>query len=413
MRENGTASDRLRSGRARSARVRAVRRTIALAAAGRSAEAAEAARGAAIPVARPDLVTRLHVARLVVRLVALFVAFAAGPTPSIATTTVSGPTSVDESPIAPEQRRGVEQTLLTYPEWFLVHSPAEYARDVAVHPSHDFPFIGHVAQLWRSYADVTREQMRRGDPANVGYHVMIVVIATSTTIEYALRAAYEDTIGRLGWALSSGRGTDEDRYQATVAQDYVDFIRREPWYLYDFGRRLRDLWTSVPLTGADPIRKWERRYALTTEFAVKAAYAKLIEKATRAGYEPALLTTQVVTDRVPSRPVADVRTVRVLPDGRALLELPRYDAFAAAATRLAEADARLVDIAGNHSVILVTLWSRDALALPPGSRVLFEQPLLTMPGTRRVAALLQVAALSPFLATAAAHGITVEHVYDY
>jgi len=31
-------------------------------------------------------------------------------------------------PVAPpEHRRGEEQTFLTYPEWFLVHSPAEYA----------------------------------------------------------------------------------------------------------------------------------------------------------------------------------------------------------------------------------------------------------------------------------------------
>ena len=266
------------------------------------------------------------------------------------------------SPIAADQRRGVEQTLLTYPEWFLVHSPAEYARDVAVHPSHDFPFVGHVAQLWEGYADVTREQMRRGDPANLGYHAMIVVIATSTTIEYLLRAAYENTIGRLGWALSSGRATAEDRFQATVAEAYVDFIRREPWYLYDFGGRLKQLWTAVPMTGDDPLRKWERRYALTTEYAVKAVYAKLIERATRAGYEPALMTTQVVADRAPPHPVAEVRTLR---------------------------------------------------ALPAGSRVLFVEPLLPMPGTRRVAALMPVAALSTFLATATAHGLVVEHVYDY
>ena len=44
--------------------------------------------------------------------------------------------SAAESPIAPDQRRGVEQTFLTFPEWFLVHSPAEYARYVKQHPAH-------------------------------------------------------------------------------------------------------------------------------------------------------------------------------------------------------------------------------------------------------------------------------------
>jgi hypothetical protein len=57
-----------------------------------------------------------------------------------------------ESPIPVDQRRGVEQTFLTFPEWYLVHSPAEYATFVAQHPPHDFPFMGRAGQLWSSYA---------------------------------------------------------------------------------------------------------------------------------------------------------------------------------------------------------------------------------------------------------------------
>ncbi len=322
----------------------------------------------------------------------------------------------DDSPIAPAERRGVEQTLLTYPEWFLVHSPAEYARFVADHPAHGFPFLGHVRQLWGAYAAVTREQMRAGYPANAGYHAMILVIASSTTIEYALRAAYENTVGRVSWALSSGRATPEDRYGARIAQDYVDFIRREPWYLYDFAGRLHDLWTTTPAFGPDLVRKWERRYALTTEYAVKAVYGKLIERATRAAYDPARMTTQVVVDRAPDPTVplpAGVRLLRTLDDGRAVLELPRYFDFRIAATALAASGVHLVDVAGNRSVILVTLWTRDAPVLPLGSRVLFAQPLLTTPGTGRVAALIPVATLSGFLSDAPSHGETIEHVYDY
>ncbi|MFM0076154.1 hypothetical protein PQQ86_33890 [Paraburkholderia sediminicola] len=40
---------------------------------------------------------------------------------------------------------------------------------------------------------------------------------------------------------------DEDRYGAQAAQEYVDFIRQEPWYLFDFGARLRHLWSDVPM----------------------------------------------------------------------------------------------------------------------------------------------------------------------
>ena len=73
-----------------------------------------------------------------------------------------------------EHRRGEEQTFLTYPEWFLVHSPAEYAGYVADHTPTEFPFCGHISQFWRSYAAVT--EATRPYPLNVGYHVMICVI---------------------------------------------------------------------------------------------------------------------------------------------------------------------------------------------------------------------------------------------
>jgi hypothetical protein len=318
-----------------------------------------------------------------------------------------------DSPIAPDQRRGVEQTFLTYPEWFLVHSPAEYARYVAAHPPHEFPFFGHIGQLWSGYASVTGEQMRAHYPANIGYHVMICVIASSTTIEYTLRAAYENTIGRASWLTSDGL-TEEDRYGATVAQDYVDFIRREPWYLYDFGAKLKGLWLSIPPFGPNMIRKWERRYALSTEYLIKAGYAKLIEAATRAAYTPALMTTQVVVEHAPAILPAGVKVVRQLADGRAVMDLPRYYNFRIAVTQLAQGGGRVVDVAGNTSVILVTAWAPENTALKvDNARVLFRQPLLTMPGQERVGVVLPVSQLSTFVLDAPRLGMTVEHVYDY
>ena len=320
-----------------------------------------------------------------------------------------------ESPVPPEQRRSVEQTFLTYPEWFLVHSPAEYAAMVADRPAHEFPFVRHIGQLWSSYAAVTAEQRRRQYPANVGYHVMIGVISTSTTAEYAIRSGYENTVGRISWATASGL-TPEDRYGAVAAQDYVDFIRKQPWYLYDFKGRLAGLWTGVPALGPDMIRKWERRFALSTEYLVKGVYGKAIELATRAAYEPALLTTEVVAEREPPEPPAGsgIRVLRSLDDGRALLELPRYDAFLPAARWLAEHDVRLVDVAGNTSVILVTAWTASERRFEAGeARLLFEQPVITRPGRKRVALVLPVARLSDFLAGAAGQDIEVEHIYDY
>ena len=104
----------------------------------------------------------------------------------------------------PVDRRGEEQTFLTFPEWFLVFSPAEYAEFVRTHTPDEFCFWGHIGQLWSSYGQVIHQTRARGEPTNWGYHVMIMVIGVSTTAEYAIRSAYEQLIGRIS-ALAGGR----------------------------------------------------------------------------------------------------------------------------------------------------------------------------------------------------------------
>ena len=67
---------------------------------------------------------------------------------------------------------------------------------------------------------------------------MIMVIGTSTTVEYALRSAYETLVGPRHRAHAAHGMTEEDKFGARVAQDYVDFIRVRPWYEYDFKGKL-------------------------------------------------------------------------------------------------------------------------------------------------------------------------------
>jgi hypothetical protein len=164
------------------------------------------------------------------------------------------------------------------------------------------------------------------------------------------------------------------------------------------------------------LRKWERRYALTTEYAVKMSYAWLIEKATRTAYEPALMTTVVETDRVPAHipPGLNIEVLHKFDDGTALMSLPRYFDFKEAATKLAEEGVSIIDVAGNRSVIFLTVWLTQDKEVAPGiARTLFEEPLLTMPGLKRVGLVLPVSDLSSFLLWAKKKSLTVEHVHDY
>src|SRR6185503_8371524 len=96
----------------------------------------------------------------------------------------------------PEHRRAPEQTFLTYPEWFLVQGPADFAHYVRDHPPTALPLIGHICQVWHGYGGV-HDATKKDYPFNFEYFVMVMVIGVSTTAEYALRAAYETMIGRV------------------------------------------------------------------------------------------------------------------------------------------------------------------------------------------------------------------------
>jgi|SRR4051812_13156989 len=317
----------------------------------------------------------------------------------------------------PEHRRSTDQTFLTYPEWFLVHSPAEFAAFTQAHNPSDFPFLGHIGQFWGSYRKVFVEVRRAGYPWNGGYHLMIVVIGTSTTVEYALRAVYETLIGRLTELTRSHGFTAEDQYAARVAQEYVDFIRVQPWYKFDFAARLRGLWRETPWTGPDLLRKWERKYILTTEYLAKGLYGWLIGKATGATYDAPLLVTAIVVDREP-KPLGpqlpDLKILSRLPDGAFLVTVPRYEPFQIYARALAQQGLSFREIAGNNTVILTTLLAPKAWKdNDPTRRVLFTQPIITQPGLQRVALILPVAGLAKAFGEFDRQGVRVEHVYDY
>jgi len=311
--------------------------------------------------------------------------------------------------------RPPDQTYLTFPEWFLVHSPAEYADYVAEESPSGFPFLSHVGQLWSSYAHVTGA-IPDEEPINAGYHFMILVIASSTTVEYGLRSLYETLVGRMAEATQTHGRTPEEELGARVARDYVDFIDVRPWYEFDFTTPLVELWAETPLWGPDAIRKWERRYALTSELVAKASYGWLIGLGTAASYEAASPLTAVVVDRLPSSlpDDLDIEVLTRFDDGRVLLTLPRYQAFSDHAAALAESGVRFVEIAGNRGDIVVSALAPAGFAPDaPGTTILFRQPILTEAERERVVFETPVANLAEALLALDRGQARLEHVYDY
>jgi hypothetical protein len=313
-----------------------------------------------------------------------------------------------------EQARSPEQTFLTSPEWFLVFSPAEYADYIRTHPPSGFPFYGHIRQFWQGYYDVAKASARY--PVNTEYHFMIIVIGVSTTAEYAAKGLYEGVVGRFSEQVAGAPDTPEDRLAARVAQQYVDFIKERPWYEFDFLTPLKSLWTETGLWGEKPLRKWERKYFLTSEYLFKAAYGWLLGKATQASYDkPIERTFAVVTgvSQMPQELPGGVALEQQGEGGEDLISLPRYQAFTDAAERLAAQGVTFQEIAGNRGDILVSVVIPDDAAPDFGGRLIYSQPILTKPHRTRFVIVYSVAELAAALQRFARAGISIEHIYDF
>jgi hypothetical protein len=336
-------------------------------------------------------------------------------TAALSAATVAPVVAPAETPAPEGPDRPADQTFLTYPEWFLVFSPRERAAYLSSRdaPSR-FPYLGHVAQLWQGYRSVSRAT--RAYPFNFGYHVMIAVIATSTTAEYGMQSAYETLVGRAVESLPAGLGR-EDAYAARVAQEYVDFIEVRPWYEFDFARRLRGLWDLPVGSGTNLPRSLERRFWLSTEYGGKALYGALIHDAAAASYVPPATTTRIVVDTLPESALHELPDLHRVADspGETIADVPRYQAFTDHARVLAREGVSFRRIAGNDGAIVLTAIVPDAWAPRPGGpyRALLVQPLLTVAGRNRALLVTRVPELSDALRDLEAAGIPVEHVFDY
>jgi hypothetical protein len=315
-------------------------------------------------------------------------------------------------------RRDEGQTFLTHPEWFIVYSSEEYAAWMKDSLPTNFPYLSSIGQFWELHREA-RAATSRDYPFNAGYHVMLAVIGASYSAELTLKALYENTVGRFSGWTADHELSDEDRYAYEVAADYGRFIHVYPWYEYDFGSRLAGLWSDVPLGGEHLIRKWERKLFLTMEYGAKAAYAGLIESATRAAYTPQEERMQMVvtgwSDSLARRDSA-FSVAGPLDDVHTLVSTPRFDGFRDALLGLARSGApvRITEIAGNDEILLTGVapagWSSGE---GPG-RVLYSLPLAADASRKRVAMRVPVRDLLPVLAKLDRENeLAVDHIYDY
>ncbi len=305
-------------------------------------------------------------------------------------------------------KRSADQTYLTYPEWFLVFSPEEYAYHLKEHPSFTFDYIGHIEEFWSAYAAMYKKTLEKKYPFNTGYHVMIMTIGVSTTVEYLVKYFYGHSIAQfVALTQTDGRVSEQD-YGAKVAQEYVDFIKNRPWYEFDFGKRFVGIYTENSLFGKDFLRKMERKEALSVEYGAKYLYAKVIAYFTEVGYEKALPLTQVVLFKQ-NKPIVK--------------EFPRYDKFKDVSLEYAKRGYDFKEIAGNDansSILYSLLGTKEDLH---SFECLLRQPITSNKAYERCINDIEIKKLAAFLREQnlqitdaflpAQQRVKLEHIFDY
>ena len=311
--------------------------------------------------------------------------------------------------------RAEESTYLGYPEWFIVWSYTEKADFQQQHLPSGFPFLKSIQQYWSGYCCV-HGMTRAKYPFNFGEHQMLVVIGSSFSIEYLIRASYENTLGRFTEWISSDEPVEEDIYSNRVAREYADFVHVRPFYEFSFWKRFKGLWSESQLWGKHPVRKLERRMFLALDYSIESFYCWLIEKATHASYGIESADTYAWIDHASEEIFAQnprIRKVKQVGSGAYIAVIPRYQEFTTVAGWLADRDVHFVEIAGNDEILVTAIAPRDWAYNLTAGEVAFSTRLATVPESRRVAISTPVSALHRVMNELKNRGIKIEHVYDY
>ncbi len=304
---------------------------------------------------------------------------------------------------AKADRRPEARTLLTYPEWHIVYSAESLGRHLQTRPPSGYRYLRDIGSFWSSYCALNRA----ADPGDAGdAKIMLYTIGISFSAEMGVKAAWENTIGRL-FEWIGGYKSPEDRYAAGVQQRYGAFMHETPWYRFPFGRAFTGLWHA----DFGGVRGIERRVALSLEYGVKTGYAKLIGWASGTTLGADEVRMRVVLNATPERIAAIDPRLKVLSTGAegTIVDTPRYAQFTEIAQKLAAAGISFREIAGNDDIFITVLAPASKSA---------GKPFLTMalgdrPGWERRGYSVKVSALSATLAALPAEGATLEHIYDY
>ena len=315
----------------------------------------------------------------------------------------------------PNYRLAEEKSYLTFPEWYIAYSSQDFAGFVSKAYPSGFSYFRSAGEFWTSYCAVNRWVMPRYD-FSFGTQLMIFLSGIGHTVDYLIAGIYENTIGRLSELYAPSPLTPEDLFERQYANDYAQWLNSVPWYDFAFGERLKQFWETVPFSGPGPVRKAERRFAISADLAVKTAFGfvgKSASEIINAPAEPSIyaLMRGLPLDTAPiDRRIALVETFR---DGTQLVQLPRSQPFTEIVQKLGQTNASFLEIGGNSNILISLRAPENWAPSPDMPPILFETMVLSGIGGKRVGLSVPVSVLLDVIRQLGPSGARLDHIYDY
>lgn len=300
-----------------------------------------------------------------------------------------------------EHHRAETRTLMTVPEWQIVHAYEDYAEVIRTGAPHDYGYLASIGSFWSSLCKLSEASARIGT-VDGETKQMVHVIGVSFTAELLLKAAYENTLGRLAVLIRGDERAPSDELSAQQAKAYAAFLQQVPWYRWRFREDAAALDELEP-TG---LRDRERQFALGLEYGAKAGYADVIAAAVAATGNDALTLQMVMAPGGTLPANGDISVIETRAEGT-VLETPRYRTLTRILQEMALAGTDFVEIAGNDDILFSVLSQAPQFpgALHSEARQGF--------GDHRHLIMIKVRDLAEALRDLPAQGATLEHVHDY
>ncbi len=307
-------------------------------------------------------------------------------------------------------QRDEAKTFLDYPKDHVAYAQAGLANVLRTGDEHEFDFTGSIVGYWTSYCELNKLAGQHG-ATETDDRIPLHLTGAGFTLDMVLKAAYEETLGRLFISNRGEEKTPQDLRAAQVAQDHARFLRDAPWYDYDYDAAIEALWAE-PLP--QQMRGWERRLALGGEWTAKSVAAGIVagrmdDAASRHGPLHAVVTG------------LQSAQLNAMPDVAIAVDHPNYAIirtldgrhFTGTLQAIADAGGRILEIAGNDE-IMMSLISPEPV---PMSTIAPHRVITILDrdgfDDKRVLVIVEIPELAALLVKLNDSVVDVERVYPY